>query len=237
MAYDAEKNRFAQLLTNGTGIIRERDADLDREADERSLEARMQTGLNVGSEDGPDNIVHPTAEVRAQRLGVSPTGLNTAELAIWKYLVTDPIASLANGLLASAPHRAVLDNATYKYWGFGLYSELPQYETNEFVRRWWGIVWLSNKKIGPLTLATPKQTLTKTIQFRSGTHWGYKFGWDGRIVDAKSVYISGTSSATAAGRGPIPNRSGDWLLVKDGALAGYWVKEFGFITKATAKLT
>lgn len=236
MAYEAEKNRLADLITAEVGITRIRDSDLEREATERAYEARLQTGLNIGDADGPDAIVHPAREVRASRLGV-PLTVYTAELATWNYLMVDNVGRAATGLLTSPDHRAVLDSVLYKYWGIGIYTEMPEGATLETLRRWYFIIWLSNQAIGTAALTQPSEILSKKISFATGTHYAYRFGYDGRILDTKSITLTSPSQALASGRGKIPNRSGAWLYVANGAFAGYWVQEDAFATYPHPKLT
>lgn len=236
MAYETEKNRLAQLITDAVGISRTRDSDLEREATERALEARNQTGLNAGSADGYDLIAHPSHEQRLARLG-APATVGTAELATWNYLWNDPVESAANGLLNSPDHRSVLDNSAYTHWGIGIYTEMPPGETNELYRRWWFIIWLATQSIGSAAIATPSQKLNKKIAFAIGTHYGYKFGYDGRLLSSKAMSLNQPSQAQAKGRGRIPNREGDWLLVANGGLTDHWVQEDWFGANPHPKLT
>ena len=236
MAYEIEKNRMADIISSATRVSRIRDAALEREATERAFEARQQVGL-VATNTDADKIVHPTPAQRISRLGV-PSTVGTAELAIWKYLVHDPIASLANGLLNSAEHRAVLDNPYFDYWGIGIYSEMPSGETSEFLRRWYGIIWLSNVAISTAAVTQPSQFFAKKVGFAApGRHWGYIFDYKGSILDAKSLNLSRPSSATTKGRGKIPGRAGDFLLINDGYFAGYWVPEISFVTAPSVRLS
>lgn len=228
MAYEAEKNQLSTIITSAVGIARPRDQALEREATERAYEASFQTGMNLGSEDGYDLIPHPTQEERTQRLGV-PNSVYTAELATWNYLWADPVRAAADGLLNSPEHRAVLNNSFYKNWGIGIYTRMPSGQTNELYRRWWFILWFSNVPIEGAAVVTPEETFPpKYVQFGPGTHHGYKFGYDGRILAYRSLYLTRTSRASAVGRGKIPNRPGSWLLITDGAFAGMWVSEYGF---------
>jgi hypothetical protein len=237
MAYEAEKNRLADLITATVGITRIRDSDLEREATERAYEARLQTGLNIGDADGPDNILHPPREIRAERLAI-PLTVYTAELATWNYLiVSDNVGRAATGLLNSEDHRAVLDSVLYKYWGIGIYTEMPAGETSETFRRWYFIIWLANKPIGTAAMTQPTELVSKKISFATGTHYAYKFGYDGRILETKSITLASSSQALASGRGRVPNRAGVWLYVANGAFAGFWVQEDYFATIPHAKLT
>lgn len=236
MAYETEKNRLASLITSVVGINRVRDSDLEREATERAVEARNQTGMTYGDGQGEDLISHPSHAERQSRLGV-PSTVSVAELATWNYLWNDPVKAAADGLLNSYDHRRVLDNGVYSHWGIGIYTEMPEGQTNEILRRWWFIIWLATQAVGSAALLTPTQTFSKKISFGGpGTHWGYKFGYDGRILQAKSIYLSRASQALAGGRARVPNREGDWLQVANGALAGFWVHEDGFYANANPKI-
>lgn len=238
MAYELEKNRLASLLTATVGITRQRDNALEREATERAFEASLQTGMNIGSTDGEDLIIHPTATERRARLNV-PTSVATAELATWNYLYQDPILRAAQGFLSSAPHRAVLDSAIYDYWGFGIYTKMPEGSTNELLRRWWIIIWLSNVSIGGASMTQPKEIFspTKYVGFSTGTYKGYQFDYTGKIISTKSLTLSSSSQAAAKGRGTIPGRPGSWLLMANGHFADHWVPERGFVAQAGVSLT
>lgn len=232
MAYETEKNRMIEEISNTVGIVRERDGALEREATERAFEAFQQTGLNY---DGPqDIIVHPPASERLSRLG-APATVGTAELATWNYLYRDPIEAAIEGLLTSKPHRDVLDNPIYRYWGFGIHTEMPDGETNELFRRWWIVIWLSTRAIDEAVVFVPDKTFSrKKVHFPAGKHWGYKFAFDGKVLSKKSLSLGRTSGASAVARGSIPNRDGLWLLIDNGHFAGMWVKEFGFLSEPDA---
>jgi hypothetical protein len=142
-ATPADRQRLYDLLTAGTGIIRTRNAELEREAGERAEEARHQVGLVVHPENPElDLILHPTQAEAEARLGPQWSGKGVGELATWNYLFLDPVGKAAQGLLGSPVHRAVLDNPAYMYWGAGIYTELPP-GASEIGRRWYFIIWLS----------------------------------------------------------------------------------------------
>lgn len=230
MAYEEQKNSIAQIITNAVDISRVRDAALEKFATDRALEARQQVGLyvHIGNPDA-DKIIHPPAPVRQARLGV-PSSVGTAELAIWTYLINPPVYdNLAMGLLNSPDHRAVLDNPIYTHWGLGIYTEFPDGEEgDERFRRWYHIIELATEHIGGAAVATPSQKLVKKVSFAAGIHYGYRFGFDGRILETKRLTLNAPSRANTSGRGKIPGMAGDWLLMGNGALAGFWVLEDGF---------
>jgi hypothetical protein len=207
------------------------DAALTREADERAQEARQQTGM-VFTGTATDLIPHPSAEERQQRLGI-PNTVGTAELATWNYLWRDPIAAAAAGFLNSTPHRQVLDNELYTHWGIGIYTEMPAGETNELVRRWWFIIWLATAEVSEVSKAQPQETFSpaKYVSFAEGTYHGYQFAYDGRVMATKTLNLSRRSSASAKGRGKIPNRSGHWLLMSNGFFQDHWILEQGFFSE------
>ena len=225
--YDAEKNRMDTEISAVVGITRSRDAKLETVAEERAFEIREQVGLTY---DGPQDIpVHPTAAERRARLGV-PDSVGTAELATWNYLYRDPVGAAISGLLNSTPHRLVLNNPIYTHWGFGIYTEMPEGSTSELERRWYFSIWLTTQSVDSAALATPDQTFDspKYVHFGAGTHWGYKFGYDGRILNTKKLVLTKSSRADAKGRGQIIGRDGDWLLMNNGYFENFWVSEYGF---------
>lgn len=137
----SDTDRLLHLLTTGTGIFRTRNTSLDREAAERAREARDQVGLDYTGTPS-DAIVHPTQTQCEARLGPEWSGKGVGELATWNYQYRDPVEAAANGLLGSAPHRRVLDDPAFRFWGAGIYTELPAGQ-DELQRRWYVVVWLS----------------------------------------------------------------------------------------------
>ncbi len=237
MAYEAEKNRIAEIISQTVGITRTRDSDLEREADERAGEARYQTGLYIGDSDGLDDIAHPPHSIRLSRLNVPENGsVFVAELATWNYRFLDPIDAAAEGLLNSEPHRQILDMPFYTHWGIGIHTEMAP-ETEEWERRWWVIIWLSNKAIGTAALAQPAETLSKKVSFAPGRHYAYQFDWSGKILATKQSTFATSSQALAKGRGRIPNRNGVWLLMANGVYADHWVEEDYFVSNAHERLS
>lgn len=229
MAYENEKNRIISEISSAVGFSRTRDSALEREATERAFEARQQTGLTY---DGPQDIIeHPSADERTQRLGV-PSTVATSELATWNYLYADPIGGAIEGLLESAPHRSVLENEFYDHWGIGIYTEMPDDQTNEIHRRWWIVIWLSNVEVGSQTELKPEIMFNQSrpVWFNKGTHTGYKFGFDGSVLESKTVSPNRLKKSTAKGSGNVPGKSGEWLLIDGRFLGGYWVKRHGFLS-------
>jgi hypothetical protein len=61
--------------------------------------------------------------------------------------------------------------------------------------------------------------------FGVGTHTGYKFDKAGRVVAHKTVTLVRASGAFAGSRRRVAGQPGVYLAIKDGALAGYLVRE------------
>ena len=107
-------DRFYELLTQATGIQRTIDPRLEFAARYRAQEAVEQVGYDASG----GGIPHPTATERRNLLGW-PSGFGTAELAIWGYLLSDPVKWAADGLMNSAPHAAILNEPAWTHWGAG----------------------------------------------------------------------------------------------------------------------
>jgi hypothetical protein len=142
MAYETEKTRLLQLLTQATGVNRTLNTDLARVAEERAFEAYQEVGIGPQPDGSYKGISHPTQMERESRLGPQWAGKGVAEIAIWFYFVNDPIKYAADGFMNSTPHRNVLIDPRFKHWGAGIYTHLPAGEP-EYMRRWYIIVWLS----------------------------------------------------------------------------------------------
>lgn len=229
--FEAEKQRIYSELTAAVGIARAIDPILEREATERAFEAREQTGINVCNCVN-DQIIHPTAAQRQARLNV-PNTVGTAEIALWNYQFLDPVGAAINGWLNSTPHRAVLDSTPYDFWGLGIYTELPPGVTDELQRRWWFVMWFSTEPIDLASAAKPSEVFdpTKPVLFSKGTHHGYKFSFNGDILERKDLVMTGQKSYRANGRGTLNNQAGKWLRLDTGPLAGFWVQEKGFTSR------
>lgn len=230
MAYEAEKQRIYTELTAAIGITRTIDPILEREAEERAFEAREQVGLNACNCIS-DQIIHPTAIERRARLKV-PDTVGTAEIALWGYQHLDPVGNCITGWLSSTPHRQVLQSTPYDFWGLGIYTELPP-GMPELERRWYFVCWFSTEAIEIASAAKPTEILnpTEPLLFMGGTHHGYKFSFNGDILERKDFALTGQKTYRANGRGRINNRTGIWLRVDTGPLAGFWVQEKGFTSK------
>ncbi|GGS28628.1 D-glucuronyl C5-epimerase family protein [Actinokineospora fastidiosa] len=70
----------------------------------------------------------------------------------------------------------------------------------------------------------PPPALTGTVQFRPGTHTGYKYATNGAVTATRTITLSRQSSAPTNARQRIRGR-GIVLAITAGALAGYSVPE------------
>ncbi len=148
-----EVEQFYSLLVAGIGWTRKRDRRLEYLAAQRTVEAREQVGLNATGT-ASDLIVHPSQDVLEARLGEDWHLKGVGELGTWGYQFLKPIEALVDytspisgrkfGLLNTEPHRTILMDASYKYWGCAIYDELPAGEP-ELNRRRYGIVILSKE--------------------------------------------------------------------------------------------
>jgi hypothetical protein len=143
MAYEKEKTRLLELLTGSIGINRQRNARLEQEADKRAREGWLEVGWGPQPDGTFMGITHPDATRRRQRLGEGWEQIGTSEIAYWGYLRTDPVLSAANAWIESAPHLKELLTRAYKHWDAGIYTFMPQGETNELQRRWYFIIWFT----------------------------------------------------------------------------------------------
>lgn len=140
MAYETEKARLYTLLEQKTGRKLIRDAHLEREADERALEARQQVGL-YATGTSADNIKHDM-----DMWEELPTGITTyGENAAWFYLWPDPVAHAADAWVGSYDHRSNLLNPAFTRWGLGIHTEMVPGDTNELYRRWYFIQIFTNE--------------------------------------------------------------------------------------------
>jgi hypothetical protein len=153
----ASIERLYTLLANGLGFDRIRDPRLEHQASLRAYEARQQVGIT-----GSTPIAHPTQAERRLRLGPGWENIWIEELAVWNYDYLDPIQALVDyrrlngelvGLLNSSEHRAVLDNTSYKHWGIGLYTELPEGQ-EEWHTRHYCVIWMA-RSVPPILEPSP----------------------------------------------------------------------------------
>jgi hypothetical protein len=63
------------------------------------------------------------------------------------------------------------------------------------------------------------------LVFRMGTHTGYKFDASGAMTAQKTLTLGRASGANTSVVQAIPNQTGSWFLVVNGAFAGYWVRQ------------
>jgi hypothetical protein len=149
MAYEKEKTRLLELLTGSIGIERQRNARLEQEADKRAREGFLEVGWGPQPDGTFMGITHPTAQRRRERLGEGWENIGTSEIAYWGYLRIDPVLSAANAWIESPAHLKELLTRAYKHWDAGIYTFMPQGETNELQRRWYFIIWFSTDVPAP----------------------------------------------------------------------------------------
>jgi hypothetical protein len=116
----SDRGRLYGLLEGLTGIVRKRDARLEKIAADRALEARYTVGVVL---DGNDDIPHPVKQLEARTWPLQGTYKGVWENAEWVYGYPDPILTIADGWWNSAPHKANLVNVAATTWGIGLYVE------------------------------------------------------------------------------------------------------------------
>ena len=158
--YETEKARLLSLLSQATGITRQTNSDLEREADERAYEAYLQVGTGPQPDGTYMGITHPTQMECESRLGPQWAGKGVGEIAAWNFNFNDPVKSAAEGFMNSARHRAVLVDPKFKNWAAGIYTFKDE-GAAEIDRRWYFIIWLSIslptvEVEGPTTLPTVK---------------------------------------------------------------------------------
>lgn len=68
------------------------------------------------------------------------------------------------------------------------------------------------------------------LSFRQGTHTGYRFDAVGRLTAVRTMTLARDSGASTSQRTSLPNQSGRWFAVVDGAWAGYWIRESPAVT-------
>lgn len=74
------------------------------------------------------------------------------------------------------------------------------------------------------TAANPSLGTPRDVVQEAGRHIGYRFDGDGDIVERRSVTFQRPARDSATDRRWIPGR-GTFLLLADGKLAGFWVRE------------
>jgi hypothetical protein len=152
VAYEAEKLRLYGLLEQKIGRSLIRNPLLEKEADERALEARNEVGLEA---DGNDGITHDLDMWEELPAGITTYGENAA----WFYFWNDPVAHCAEAWWNSTHHRNNLLNTAFTNWGLGIYTEMPPGQTNELYRRWYFITIFTNNPVvqpEPIPVTPPK---------------------------------------------------------------------------------
>jgi hypothetical protein len=72
------------------------------------------------------------------------------------------------------------------------------------------------------------------LTFRQGTHTGYRFDAAGQVTAIRTLTLARDSGASTSQRASLPNQSGRWFAVVDGAWAGYWIRESSALTLESA---
>jgi len=75
-----------------------------------------------------------------------------------------------------------------------------------------------------------------SLTFRQGSHSGYRWDAAGSVTTVRTVTLSRDSGAATSVRAVLPNQSGRWFYVVNGAWAGYWVRESSAVTLATTAI-
>jgi subtilisin family serine protease len=92
-------------------------------------------------------------------------------------------------------------------------------------------VFLRGERVEPgsgTTLLEPTDPTFAPLQrlrFRAGEHVGIRFAMDGSVLRRRTMTLSNGSGGLAAKWMKVPNRSGQWVYVVDGTLAGFWVRD------------
>jgi peptidoglycan/xylan/chitin deacetylase (PgdA/CDA1 family) len=84
------------------------------------------------------------------------------------------------------------------------------------------VVSLALLVVGPTPAAAA--TLTK-VRLEAGMQYGYTFSSAGHIRSSRSVELASKIVVSSDRRGVIPTRTGTWLRLTTGPLAGYYVRE------------
>ena len=65
----------------------------------------------------------------------------------------------------------------------------------------------------------------RALVVAEGTHTGYRFDAEGYLTEALTMTQPDPSTVATNTRRTLPRQSGDWFLVGDGPLAGFWVRQ------------
>lgn len=75
------------------------------------------------------------------------------------------------------------------------------------------------------------------VAFRQGTHTGYRFDANGVVTGTRTLTLSRDSGASTSLRKVLPNQSGTWFYIVNGAWAGYWIRESNGLSLAATATT
>jgi peptidoglycan/xylan/chitin deacetylase (PgdA/CDA1 family) len=80
--------------------------------------------------------------------------------------------------------------------------------------------------IGSMPIAAaPVDAATRPVRLEAGSHTGYRFSSTGAILGTKSLGLSSPVTVGSDRRRSVPGRSGVWLRLTAGSLAGWEVRE------------
>lgn len=115
---------------------------------------------------------------------------------------------------------SILTSATIRTpWPFTKYGRVDAYRA---VYRAVHGRWPSTSQFLPVA---PLRSPADEVTLLAGNHAGYRFDDQGAIIRGKSVTLPADAAAHTSKRSRIPTRTGHWLYLVDGELAGYWVQE------------
>jgi peptidoglycan/xylan/chitin deacetylase (PgdA/CDA1 family) len=69
------------------------------------------------------------------------------------------------------------------------------------------------------------EAAVRPVRLEAGAHTGYRFSSTGAILESKVLKLSAPATPSSDRRRTVPNRSGVWLRLTSGSLAGWEVRE------------
>jgi peptidoglycan/xylan/chitin deacetylase (PgdA/CDA1 family) len=73
--------------------------------------------------------------------------------------------------------------------------------------------------------ATPAQAAVRDVRLEAGPHSGIRFSSTGAVLARKDITVSSPTMVTTDRRRVVPNRTGIFIRIRSGALAGYEIRE------------
>jgi hypothetical protein len=70
------------------------------------------------------------------------------------------------------------------------------------------------------------------LTFRQGTHTGYQFTTTGTMTVERTITLATDSGANTSMLRALPNQSGRWFYLVNGAWAGYWIRQSAAVSLA-----